>query len=476
MALGAGGSTEAPGSGIDSPAPSADWQGCALTALGDAMAVLDVSGTGRVLWRNAALCAAVAHTPTQKPTAAAAADANDWPPVGTPLAQLCERLEGLTAGLCAVAQWPGCDEGWAGTVELCGEQAAADRDTPLDAPVDTPVDATVDASLENFGDAQGHAHRGAEAGRASAAPVVARARPARLAPVAAQQGLWALWLGPDNGALNPTRRHLEDRERLLFTSHSLAVGEMATTLAHELNQPLGAVSNVLRGLKARLASAGEDFHPQRLPALAQGVQLALEQVQYAAKVIGRVRDYTRNHQPQREPLDTLTLLRSSLALLDWDLERHAVQWTVQADGIEHALQQRGWAVVADGVMVQQVLVNLLRNAIDAMATSPAHERRLEVMCRIDEADQMLELAIRDSGCGMEDGTAAQLFMPFFSTKPNGMGVGLNICRSLIELHQGRLWFTPNADRGCTFFVALPLVATPAPVAQAGPRELAGNRL
>ncbi len=252
MALGAGGSTEAPGSGIDSPAPSADWQGCALMALGDAMAVLDVSGTGRVLWRNAALCAAVAHTPTPKPTAVAAVavNANDWPPVGTPLAQLCERLEGLTAGLCAVAQRPVCDEGWAGTVELCGAQAVADRDTPLDAPVD--------------------------------APVVARARPARLAPVAAQQGLWALWLGPGNGALNPTRRHLEDRERLLFTSHSLAVGEMATTLAHELNQPLGAVGNVLRGLKARLASAGESLQPQMLPPLTQGVQLALEQVQYAA--------------------------------------------------------------------------------------------------------------------------------------------------------------------------------------------------
>lgn len=441
MALGAGGSTEAPGSGIDSPAPSADWQACALTALGDAMAVLDVSGTGTVLWRNAALCAAVAHTPAPKPTAAA--DANDWPPVGTPLAQLCERLEGLTAGLCAVAQWPGCDEGWAGTVELCGEQAAADRDTPLDAPV--------------------------------AAPVVARARPARLAPVAAQQGLWALWLGPDNGALNPTRRHLEDRERLLFTSHSLAVGEMATTLAHELNQPLGAVGNVLRGLKARLASAGESLQPQMSPPLVQGVQLALEQVQYAARVIGRVRDYTRNHQPQREPLDTLTLLRSSLALLDWDLERHGVQWSVQEDGIEQTLQQRGWAVVADGVMVQQVLVNLLRNAIDAMAQSPAHERRLEVVCRIDEVDQMLEMAIRDSGCGIEDETAAQLFMPFFSTKPTGMGVGLNICRSLIELHQGRLWFTPNTDQGCTFFVALPLVAAPAPAAQAEPQGLPGDQ-
>src|SRR3989344_2876551 len=96
---------------------------------------------------------------------------------------------------------------------------------------------------------------------------------------------------------------------------------------------VGAVGNVLRGLKARLASAGESLQPQMLPPLVQGVQLALEQVQYAARVIGRVRDYTRNHQPQREPLDTLTLLRSSLALLDWDLERHGVQWCVQEDGI-----------------------------------------------------------------------------------------------------------------------------------------------
>ena len=436
MGLIAGGSTDAPGRGIDSPEPSAEWQACALTALGDAMAVLDVAGTGQVLWRNAALCAAVAHTPTA--AAAAAVNENDWPPVGAPLAQLCERLEGLTAGLCAVAQWPGCDEGWAGTVELCGEQAGLQGAA--------------------HGDAPGNGHGRAEDGRASAALMVVRARPARLAPVAAQRGLWALWLGPDSGTLNPTRRHLEDRERLLFTSHSLAVGEMATTLAHELNQPLGAVVNVLRGLKARLTSAGADLQPQMLPPLVQGVQLALEQVQYAARVIGRVRDYTRNHQPQREPLDTLNLLRSSLALLDWDLERHGVQWSVQDDGIEQTLQQRGWAVVADGVMVQQVLVNLLRNAIDAMALSPAHERRLEVVCRIDEMDQMLEMAIRDSGCGMEDETAAQLFMPFFSTKPTGMGVGLNICRSLIELHQGRLWFTPNADRGCTFFVALPLLA------------------
>ncbi|MCZ8094187.1 MAG: ATP-binding protein, partial [Acidovorax sp.] len=140
-------------------------------------------------------------------------------------------------------------------------------------------------------------------------------------------------------------------------------------------------------------------------------------------------------------------------LLDWDLARHHVQFSVSAD-----LPGGGALppVAGDGVMLQQVLVNLLRNAIDAMVETPVAERRLDVVCRVDAVDDRVEIAITDAGCGVGQDAAAQLFMPFFSTKPTGMGVGLNICRSLIELHQGRLWFTPNAVRGCTFYVALPL--------------------
>ena len=249
-----------------------------------------------------------------------------------------------------------------------------------------------------------------------------------------------------------TRRHLEDRERLLFTSRSVAVGEMATTLAHELNQPLGAVTNVLRGLKARIGAAIAQPQPGALPMLEQGVQLALDQVQYAARIIGRIRDYTQSRQPRRERVDVNALLHNSLTLLDWDLGRHGVQLSIErAPGTEGAMP-----VAGDGVMLQQVMVNLLRNAIDAMSATPAGQRRLDIGSRIDAAAGQIEITIADTGCGIGADGAAQLFMPFYSTKPTGMGIGLNICRSLIELHQGRLWFTPNAGRGCTFHMALPL--------------------
>ena len=250
-----------------------------------------------------------------------------------------------------------------------------------------------------------------------------------------------------------TRRHLEDRERLLFISRSVAVGEMATTLAHELNQPLGAVTNVLRGLKARIGAAIAQPQPGALPMLEQGVQLALDQVQYAARIIGRIRDYTQSRQPRRERVDVNALLHNSLTLLDWDLGRHGVQLSIErAPGTEGAMP-----VAGDGVMLQQVMVNLLRNAIDAMSATPAGQRQLAIGSRIDDAGQ-LEITIADTGVGIGEDGAAQLFMPFYSTKPNGMGIGLNICRSLIELHQGRLWFTPNQPRGCVFHVALPLAA------------------
>ncbi len=263
-----------------------------------------------------------------------------------------------------------------------------------------------------------------------------------------------LRLSPGSERTSATRRHLEDRERLLFTSRSLAVGEMATTLAHELNQPLGALANVLRGVKVRVVALKAAPSSAGMSHLEQGVQLALDQVQYAARIIGRVRDFTQSHQPRRELVDLLALLHSSLTLLDWDLARHGVRVSLDVQALS---AQDGAPVAGDGVMLQQVLVNLLRNAIDAMADSPPGERQLSISSRVDDAGKHLEIAIADTGCGIGEDAAGQLFMPFFTTKPTGMGVGLNICRSLIELHQGRLWFTPNEVRGCTFHVVLPLV-------------------
>ena len=238
------------------------------------------------------------------------------------------------------------------------------------------------------------------------------------------------------------RRHLEDREKLLFTSRALAVGEMASTLAHELNQPIGTVANVLRGMRQRVE--------RQAPAdeLLTGVQMALDQAQFAARIIARIREYTQSRQPRREPLDLAAVVQTAVALLDWEIRRDSVVVQLQIDATPCSID-------GDEVMLQQLCVNLLRNALEAMRDNPpTTPGALQLQLRAERG--MAVLTVCDNGCGLP--ADAALFVPFQSTKPNGMGIGLNICRSFVELHQGRLWFTPNAGRGASFHVALPLLA------------------
>jgi len=243
------------------------------------------------------------------------------------------------------------------------------------------------------------------------------------------------------------RRHLEDREQLLFTSRLLSVGEMATTLAHELNQPIGAVVNLLRGVQMRVGSGEASVTDDVRQALAR----ATEQAMFAARIIARIRDYTHSRQPRREPFDLTRTLRASLRLLDWEIRRDGVRLELDA-GIDDA-----WPVVGDEVMLQQVFVNLARNALDAMRDVPADAPRvLGAHARANGAQ--VEVVITDTGCGLSDETEARLFVPFTSNKPSGMGIGLNICRSFVELHHGRLWFSRRTPAGCAFHVALPLRA------------------
>ena len=268
------------------------------------------------------------------------------------------------------------------------------------------------------------------------------------------------------------RRHLEDRERLLFTSRTLSVSEMASTLAHELNQPIGTVANVLRGLKMRLeaasrepSSAGSQAASAASPAaLATGVQLALDQALFAGKIISRIRDYTHSKQPRRDTLDLGAVVRDSLALLDWEVRRDAI--SVHLD-----IPTQPCRMAGDEVMLQQVFVNLLRNALEAMRSDAPTHRSLQLRLTVERNGREAALTIRDSGCGLPPDAEQRLFAPFQSTKPNGMGIGLNICRSFVELHQGRLWFTRNEaegwqGKGSTFHVALPLIAEDTPVVPA----------
>ena len=218
---------------------------------------------------------------------------------------------------------------------------------------------------------------------------------------------------------------------------------MATTLAHELNQPLGAVTNVLRGLKARIGAAIAQPQPGALPMLEQGVQLALDQVQYAARIIGRIRDYTQSRQPRRERVDLHALLHNSLTLLDWDLGRHGVQLSIDLAAGVGADSDDATAVAGDGVMLQQVMVNLLRNAIDAMGATPAGQRQLSIGSRIDDAGQ-LEITIADTGIGIPKAALSKIGHPFeqvqsqYAKSNGGSGLGLAIVRQIVEAHGGRV--------------------------------------
>lgn len=266
-----------------------------------------------------------------------------------------------------------------------------------------------------------------------------------------------LWLRHEPGPPRALQRHLEDRERLLFTSRSVSIGEMASTLAHEINQPIGTVGNVLRGLAARLATLHDEAAADaplraRVAELQQGTRLALDQTLFAARVIGRIREYTQSRQPSRQRLDLAALARDSAALLDWAFAARGVPLNVAVSGEA--------PVVGDAVMLQQVIVNLLRNALDAH-----HEAHPEakpgtgaaVALTLQRRQAEWELAITDRGGGISREAEDRLFVPFVSSKPDGMGLGLKICRSFVELHQGRLWFTRNPPEdggGCTFHIAL----------------------
>ncbi len=240
------------------------------------------------------------------------------------------------------------------------------------------------------------------------------------------------------------QRQLDDRERLLFTSRVFSVGEMATTLAHELNQPIGAAANLLRGLRSRLTRRDAGLEAEETAAL----ERAIEQVMFAARVIARIREFTHSHQPRRARVDLAALLRASASLLDWDLRRTGARLTLQ-------LRDECIPVLGDEVMLQQVLVNLMRNALDALRGDPPEDPQLTL--RLVRKPREVEVQVCDNGCGIGEDTAAKLFVPFASSKPSGMGIGLSICRSFVELHQGRLWFSRNADRGATFHVSLPLL-------------------
>lgn len=236
-------------------------------------------------------------------------------------------------------------------------------------------------------------------------------------------------------------RNRVQQEKLLLTSRLMSVGEMASTLAHEINQPLSAIANYNMGCVRRLRS-GQWNEGELLAAM----EKSSAQAERAGRVVRRVREFLRRREPQREPCDLNAIIEEVTELIELEAERAGA-------AVLHDLDPGLPLVSADQVMIEQLLLNLIKNGIDAMRDTAPGSRRLSVATR--RRDATVEVIVADVGCGIAAEVEAELFAPFFTTKEQGMGMGLNICRSIVELHEGRLWFEHAVAGGSEFHFVLP---------------------
>jgi PAS domain S-box-containing protein len=229
------------------------------------------------------------------------------------------------------------------------------------------------------------------------------------------------------------------QSRLERATQFAALSELAASIAHEVNQPVAAaVANgqaCLRWLSAT---------PPNLERALLSAERVVRDGNAAAQVIARTRALFRNAPPETEPLDLHELVREVCTLLSHDMRRHRIELAL-------ALPSEPTHVLADRVQVQQVVANLVRNALQAIEA--AHGPRRQIAIRARREPDLVTITVADTGTGFE--SAERLFEPFFTTKTNGLGVGLTVCRSIMEAHGGRLWAEPNPDGGALFHFTLP---------------------
>ena len=251
----------------------------------------------------------------------------------------------------------------------------------------------------------------------------------------------------------------QQEEKMQFTSRLTTMGEMASSLAHELNQPLSAISNYCMGVSKRLkGQIDPDLNNEIQPALEKASAQALR----AGTIIQRIRGFVKRSEPQRKSCNVGEIINDAVGLVEIEAHRHRLSIT---SSIEDNLPD----VDLDPVLILQVLVNLLKNGLDSMREAYPLSSRwsappVKISANLDTSafPAMIRIEVTDSGSGIAEAVIERMFEPFFSTKSDGMGMGLNICRSIIESHQGRLWAKNIMDpehtklSGCTFTILLPL--------------------
>jgi len=244
------------------------------------------------------------------------------------------------------------------------------------------------------------------------------------------------------------------QERLQATARLATVGEMASLIGHELNQPLAAIASYATGSLNLLDSPPNPAAPfDPLPDLRMAIQRIAEQAGRAGRVIRSVQDFVRRSDPAREAVPPQALLDAVMPLIGLQARKLQVRVVTELeDGLP--------PVLCDRTMVEQVLLNLTRNGMQAMEQTDLRERVLVVRVRraaeAHEDGRWLAFSVADVGAGIPEEVARQLFTPFFTTKAEGMGLGLNLCRTVIEQHGGHMDFGPNPPRGTVFRFTLPM--------------------
>ena len=228
----------------------------------------------------------------------------------------------------------------------------------------------------------------------------------------------------------------ELQSELVHMSRLTAMGEMASALAHELNQPLSAIANYMKGSRRLLEQHAEE----NTGTIRAAMDNAAEQAMRAGQIIRRLRDFVARGESERRVESIAKVVEEASALALVGVKEHGVR-------VRFQFSQSNDLVVVDKVQIQQVLLNLIRNAIEAMHAS---EKRELLISTEPTGDDMLTISVADTGSGISPEIAKQLFQPFVTTKQQGMGVGLSISRTIVEAHGGKIWVEANPGGGAVF--------------------------
>jgi PAS domain S-box-containing protein len=253
------------------------------------------------------------------------------------------------------------------------------------------------------------------------------------------------------------RRHAEEQaalqaERAQSASRLITMGEMASSVAHELNQPLTAINNYCNGMVSRIQ--GNNITTEDLLG---ALEKTARQAQRAGQIIQRIRSFVKRSEPNRSLADVATMVSNALELAEIELRRHHVR-------LSHYIAARLPPILVDPILIEQVLINLMKNAAESIEQAQRASSRRSVELRVVpkqiEDQSVVEFSILDTGKGLSPEVTARLYEAFYSTKAEGMGIGLKLCRSIVESHQGRMQAENiyNADEvvGCRFTFWLPV--------------------